>query len=501
MDIFTITIFASLLVYFLVGNYAGRGVKKLDDYYVAGRNAPTILIVGTLVASLFSTSMFMGEAGFTYDGQMGPYLLFPSIGLIGYVYGALLFGTFIRRSRAPTVADYLGQRFQSHRVQQVAGITIILGLGCYLLVVTQGAAILLSDLTDLSYTEALIAAWISYTIFTMYSGSKGVILTDTIMFLLFIAASIWFAVNIVDGFGGISQSIADMTRIESKPDIAAWHGTIGAGTEWPTGIHYLVWAITIDHGMGHLFMRWVPWQASRHLDGAANEHVVLRSAIYACSGRYCHFICSLWHWRPCQYCKRRASNRPKQYLSGQRKTWYRKRSVPLLLAGIIAAALSSASTFLSLVGFSLSQRSLQPRRGDNFTLGQTRIDHAGHWRHRPRLPVFSVPPNIFWLMLFIGTVFASSWGPVGTDGVSGVAGKSLRTRAFWGIVGGFPVQCCSRRTGSRRDWSKWPLYPAPGYIIGTVASLLAIMVLVSSARRGVSESPRHEFRGKLHDYA
>ena len=81
-----------------------RKVKALDDYFVAGRRAPTLLIVGTLVASVFSTSIFLGEAGFTYDGQLGPYLLFPGIAVIGYVYGALLFGTYLRRSRAPTVA-------------------------------------------------------------------------------------------------------------------------------------------------------------------------------------------------------------------------------------------------------------------------------------------------------------------------------------------------------------------------------------------------------------
>jgi hypothetical protein len=68
-----LTIVLSVAVFVFVGAYSGRQVKELDDYFVAGRRAPTILIVGTLVASVFSTSTFLGEAGFTYDGQMGPY--------------------------------------------------------------------------------------------------------------------------------------------------------------------------------------------------------------------------------------------------------------------------------------------------------------------------------------------------------------------------------------------------------------------------------------------
>jgi sodium/pantothenate symporter len=124
----------------------------------------------------------MGEAAFTYDGQFGAYLLFPGIAVTGYMLGALFFGVYLRRSRAPTVADYFGHRFQSRRLQQFAGFTIILGLGGYLLIVTQGAAILLSDITGLSFVGSLIIAWFSYTLFTMYSGSKGVIITDTLMF-------------------------------------------------------------------------------------------------------------------------------------------------------------------------------------------------------------------------------------------------------------------------------------------------------------------------------
>jgi len=147
LDIFTVTLMVSILIFVAIGSYSGRSVKKLDDYFVAGRRAPTLFIVGTLVASVFSTSIFMGEAGFTYDGQFGPYILMPGLAVVGYVYGALLFGTFLRRSRAPTVAEFFGRRFNSHRVQQASGITIIIGLGGYLLVVTQGAGILLSDLT------------------------------------------------------------------------------------------------------------------------------------------------------------------------------------------------------------------------------------------------------------------------------------------------------------------------------------------------------------------
>jgi sodium/pantothenate symporter len=348
LDIFALSIVVSVAVFFAVGMYAGRSVRKLDDYFVAGRRAPTLLIVGTLVASVLSTSIFLGEAGFTYDGQLGPYILMPGVAVIGYVYGAILFGTYLRRSRAPTVAAFFGQRFNSHRVQQAAGFTIILGLGGYLVVVTQGAAILLSELTDLEYFQSIVLAWLSYTLFTMYSGSKGVILTDTLMFLLFCGATIFFAFYIVDEMGGVTQGIEDLTKVDGKAGIASWHGIVGEGTEWPKPRDYLIWTLIVDMSWGFVYAVG-PWQSSRHLM-AKDEHVVIRAAIYACIAVALLQILI--------YGVGGLINNANPNISPSETVmiWAAQNLVPsvigaLLMAGIMAAALSSASTFLSLVGF------------------------------------------------------------------------------------------------------------------------------------------------------
>ena len=226
MDIYTAAIIISLVVYIAIGNYAGRRVKKLDDYFVAGRNAPTILIVGTLVASLISTNAFLGETGFVYDGQAGPYLIWPAIAATFYIYGALFFGRYLRRSRAITVADFFGQRFNSQRVQTAAGLTIIIGLAGYLLAVTQGAAYLLTQVVDVDFYIALVISWASYTAFTMYSGSKGVILTDTLMFLLFSSVALVALVFLIQNAGGMSQAVYDLSSLPEKPDLMSWAGMV-----------------------------------------------------------------------------------------------------------------------------------------------------------------------------------------------------------------------------------------------------------------------------------
>ncbi len=484
MNTFTITIGVSILIYVVIGSYAGRGITKLDDYFVAGRRAPTLLILGTLVASVMSTSIFMGEAAFTYDGQFGAYMLFPGIAVTGYMLGALFFGVYLRRSRAPTVADFFGRRFHSRRLQQFAGFTIILGLGGYLLIVTQGAAILLSDLTGMSFIASLIIAWSSYTIFTMYSGSKGVIITDTLMFLLFMTATVVFVVYIVDGFGGISAAITDLAQLESKAGIASWTGIIGEGTSWATPLDYVIWAVVIDIAWAFVYAVG-PWQASRHLM-ARDEHVVLRAAILAL---FCVIVL-----QTLIYGIGGLMNLANPDITPSETVviWAAKSLVPeflgaLLLAGIVAAALSSASTFLSLIGFSIGN-----------DMGSKPLAITVNATRKIMLITslialvfcYFFPPNIFWFMLFIGTVYASSWGPVGLMSIW--SKRITKDAAFWGMFSGFFMNVIPATIDYLGIYHMPEYYPP---VIGAVVSIVVILVI--SARGTVSRDEKL-YRLRLH---
>ena len=70
VNIFLIGVIVSIIVYLVVGLYAGRQVKDVNDYYVSGRNAPTLLISGTLFASMLSVNGFMGDQGWCYTGNI-----------------------------------------------------------------------------------------------------------------------------------------------------------------------------------------------------------------------------------------------------------------------------------------------------------------------------------------------------------------------------------------------------------------------------------------------
>jgi sodium/pantothenate symporter len=488
MNAYTAGILISILLYLVIGNYAGRKIKHLDDYFVAGRQAPTLLIVGTLVASLMSTNAFMGEVGMGYRGYGALIVILTGIHCAGYVAGALFFGRYLRRSRALTVAEYFGMRFNSHRVQAVAGVSLVVGLSGYLMAVTQGASLLISEVSAIPYGVALVIVWLGYTLFTLYSGSRGVILTDTIMFLLFSVVSFVALSYVVDASGGLLETVGELATYEAKPGIISWHGLNGPGANWQTPAESLTWAVILGLAWG-VVVAVSPWQASRYLM-AKNEHVVVRSGCGAAAAVMVLYVAIEFVGAAINL------SNPNIDPPEGALIWAAMNLMPtfpgvLLMAGIMAAALSSASTFLSLVGFSGSN-DIFKRHASNerIQLRITRLTMLGLGIVALTL-AYAVPVNIFWITYFAGTMFASSWGPVAFMSIW--SNRITEPAAFWGIIAGFGGNIGANLL-SMFEIVDLPVYLDPIFIGAAVSS--AVIGVVS--RFGAVTQEEHDFRRQLH---
>ena len=190
MNLYFLGILAALVVFFAVGIGAGRMVKDTNDYYVSGRNAPTLLIVGSLIASFLSTGAFLGDTGEVYSGFFIGIVTVGVIQATGYIYGAGFFGRYIRRSEVTTLPEYFGRRFCSARLRRLSAVILLVSVSAYLLSAIQGVSTLMSSITGYDYRLCAVIVWLAFTAFTIYSGSPGVLLTDTIMFLVFLAAAL-----------------------------------------------------------------------------------------------------------------------------------------------------------------------------------------------------------------------------------------------------------------------------------------------------------------------
>ena len=489
MSIYAAGLLVSIVVYLLVGSYAGRKVKHLEDYFVAGRQAPTLLIVGTLVASLMSTNAFMGETGIAYAGNPGLIVLMTAINCIGYVAGALYFGRFLRRSRALTVAEYFGQRFDSRRVQSVAGLTVVIGCTAYLVMVTQGTATIIHEVTGLSFTTTLIVTWLGYTLFTLYSGSRGVVLTDTIMFLLFSAVAFMGLAVVLDEAGGWLAAIRDLATFAAKPEILSWHGVLGPESSWHTPLDALVWCVILGVAWS-IVVAVSPWQASRYLM-AKDEHTVMRSAVITAG-------VVLFLYLVLMLCGAAINLLNPDIVPAQENMiWAALNLMPvsvgvLLMSGIMAAGLSSASTFLSLSGFSISNDIFGRREGAGpLQLRSSRVAMLAIGVVALAIALFLPEGRLFWITYFAGTLFASSWGPVAFMSVW--SRRITEAAAFWGIIAGLAGNLLTNLVGIT-GMLELPVLLDP-ILVGVLVSYL---VIVTVSRRGEVSERENRRRERLH---
>jgi len=488
MDAYGVAIVVSLAVYLVVGNLAGRKVKHLDDYFVAGRNAPTLLILGTLVASVIGTNSFLGDVGMAYSGYATPLIFSVAISVLGYIFGGLFFGRYLRRAGTLTVAEFFGRRFASRRIRVLAGVTVMLGLGGYLTTVTMGAGLILPKITNLGYAQALVVVWIGYTAFTFYAGSQGVVITDTIMFLFFSLVGFIALAFIVDASGGWFASVEALARLPSRDGIISAASFVGHGGSWNSSAEIWSWCVIFAISWGIVFAI-SPWQSSRYLM-ARNEHVVMRSA--------CITTCVLSVLWPVVYFAGTAvviSNADIEP-PAEAMIWAALNLLPtvagaLLLAGILAAGLSSASTFLSLSGFSIT----------NDVLHESKLDERGRlWLSRfavlgvgvaALVTALLAPPRIFWITTFVGQLFAACWGPVA---FMSVWSRSItEAGAFWGMLAG--LLCCTiLKLLAVLDLLHLPVYLDP-ILVGAGVSLATILVV---SRLSVASGEEQAFLARLH---
>ncbi len=489
MDAYALAIVISVFVYVAIGNYAGRRVKHLDDYFVAGRRAPTFMILGTLVASVVGTNSFLGDVGMAYDGYAAALIISVPMTLTGYVLGALLFGRYLRRARTATVAEYFGKRFNSRRVRAFAAITVVIGVGGYLMTVTQGAAMVITWITDITYLPALVAVWLGYTTFTIYSGSRGVVITDTLMFMLFGTIGILALSFIADSAGGWFESVRILADFEPRPGIIGAEGYRGDDALWDAPIDMWVWATIIGFAWA-LVVAVSPWQSSRYLM-ARDEHVIVRSACMAVI-----VLSILWTLIYISGPVIAILN-PDVEPSNNAMIWAALNAMPtffgaMLLAGIVSAGLSSASTFLTLVGFAISNDVIdESRASDAHRLKVSRITILLVGVVTLVLAMF-VPPDVYWITNFVGPMFAAVWGPVAFMSVW--SKRITEGGAFWGMVAGF-VSFVGSRALVTFDLVTLPAILNP-ILVGFVISLVTAILVSRLTSVTAAEA---DYRDALHD--
>lgn len=194
-----------------------------EGFLLGGKSIGAFVGAGTLMATGYSGWGFIGSPGTAYAfgsiEVLANFFFAPAI-----VFGTLFFANFMRKnaklSGGLTIPDYVatthsGTDEQKRLVHFIAGLATFIFLSVYMIGQIRAVGLVASQWLNISEVYASILLLLIVTIFTMQGGLLAVALTDTIMCIgMLIASVIVFGVILKDV--SLTEMITAMGQINPE---------------------------------------------------------------------------------------------------------------------------------------------------------------------------------------------------------------------------------------------------------------------------------------------
>jgi len=228
MSVLVLVVFIYPLILIAVSLWRSRGVESHEDFAVAGRSVPVVLLVGTLVCTWIGSGSLFGGAGLAYRSGISE-LWFSFGGWVGLMAAYFLAGR-VRKLAQYTVPDLLEQRYNA-AARVLGTVAIVLAYVTIAAYQFRGGGWILSIVTDGAISPQL-----------------GVLITATAI-VTFTALAGMVSIVTVDIFNGIIITLAVLLAL---PYMVFEMGGIGAVIELlpaehttPLGGHNVLWVFGV----------------------------------------------------------------------------------------------------------------------------------------------------------------------------------------------------------------------------------------------------------------
>ena len=275
------------------------------------------------------------------------------------------------------------------------------------------------------------------------------------------------------------NTVTEMASYKPIPGILAACGNLDYF--YPTPRENFIWAC--GYGIAWMAVLAVaPWQSSRYLM-AKNEHAVIRSGVVACVAVF------TIEFLMCMAGVFTQKLNPGMEQPSQALIWASMNIMPailgiIVLSGVLASGISSATTFLSLISSNIMNDILTVRdERKKVFFGRIAVLIVGVIIC---LLCIYQPPQVFWISYLGATIVACSWLPVALASVW--SKRVTKTGAFCGMLTGFVVSAVMKIGVSVMKISV-PIYFDP-FFVGLGAGIIAM--IIGSALTTVTEKEKEE---------
>ncbi|RGY98400.1 sodium:solute symporter family protein [Clostridium sp. AM58-1XD] len=209
-------ILAYLVILVVVGIFIGhRKVKNSDDFVVAGRSLPLVVLVGTLLASWCGGGGVTGSPNVIYT--YGPFVgiihfMGPPLGIIALYFVA----GKVRQCAKYTIPEIFEARYGKVG-SFVSAVCIILAYIGIAATQFKAAGQIINVTTGMDQGLATVIAAVGIIVLTVSGGMMTVAYTDAMSALLMVGGFLIAVPLLYNQIGGISHAFASLPAAKSSP--------------------------------------------------------------------------------------------------------------------------------------------------------------------------------------------------------------------------------------------------------------------------------------------
>jgi SSS family transporter len=175
-----------LLIYLVgivvFGYWVGRNNRKLDDFFLAGREMPWWAVGLSVMATQISAITFVGTTGQGYGDGMRFLVVYFALPF-AMVILCLTLVPFFYRAKVFTAYEYLEQRFDL-KTRTITSLLFLLQRGLAVGVTLYAPSLVLSTILGISEGATILLMGGSTIVYVLKGGNRSVIWTDVVQMLI-----------------------------------------------------------------------------------------------------------------------------------------------------------------------------------------------------------------------------------------------------------------------------------------------------------------------------
>ena len=203
-----------------VGALFARKQKTREDYFLAGRRMPWLVVGMSMFASITSAISYMGIPGTAYRENIS-LLMLAFLSPIVALCLIFVFYPFYRVLNVTTSYEYVLHRYGQPARLTVSGLFLLARIG-WLGAVIYAPALALATVTGIPLWAAIFLMGILATAYTALGGLSAVLWTDLVQFLVLVGGALWVALNLTASVPGGVVSIWEIARTTDHIHVFDW---------------------------------------------------------------------------------------------------------------------------------------------------------------------------------------------------------------------------------------------------------------------------------------